>query len=169
MRVFCCARAVLCACRVVSVLCCVCVVVGVRGVVCACLVGDDLVKLILQQHTFELEETAEHASEKKGRSNVSKKKKEKGREFELAKLKPSAGSVDSTQELSVDSSVRGHMFPTYQGGEDIPAFIIRFEHIALLLEVKEDALSVRLGSLLTGKTAELYSTLGTNIIRISSC
>lgn len=72
-------------------------------------------------------------------------------------MKLSEGSLDSTQLLPIDSSVIGPKFLAYQEGEDIAAFITRFEIIAMLLEVREDTVAVRLGSLLTGKAAKLYS------------
>ncbi|XP_045111722.1 uncharacterized protein LOC123504882 [Portunus trituberculatus] len=95
------------------------------------------------------------------------------REFELAKLASELGA-------SPDAGVRGRKLPAYQG-EDIPtyltrferiatlltidelsriaAYLTRFERIATLLTIDEECLAVRLGSLLTGKAAELYPPL----------
>ena len=56
-----------------------------------------------------------------------------------------------------DPSVRGPKLPAYQESEDIAAYLTRFERIARLLKIEDDTLAVRLGSLLTGKTASLYS------------
>ena len=59
----------------------------------------------------------------------------------------------------VDSSVSRPKLPMYQEGEDITTFLTRFERIAHLLNVDETTYAVRLGSQLTGKAAEIYTTL----------
>ena len=87
--------------------------------------------------------------------------REKERVFELAKLK--LIKEKPTPKLQ-DSSVRGTKLPAYQEDEDIASYLTRFERIAQLLGAEDDTLAIRLGSLLTGKAAKLYSTLDINTI-----
>ncbi|KAK8382954.1 hypothetical protein O3P69_011484 [Scylla paramamosain] len=68
---------------------------------------------------------------------------------ECAEAKPSL--------LHHGSSVQGPELPTYQESEDVASYLT-------LLEVGESSLAVQMGSLLTRKAAELYSTLNTNTI-----
>ncbi|XP_076030915.1 uncharacterized protein LOC143019101 [Oratosquilla oratoria] len=58
---------------------------------------------------------------------------------------------------SQDIFVKRPDLPTYQE-EDIASYLSRFERVANLLQVEEDSLAARLGSTLTCKAAELYST-----------
>ena len=80
----------------------------------------------------------------------------------MAKLRLAKESTEAKSSvLPHDKSVRG---PTYPEGKDIACYLTRFEWIATVLEVEENSLGVLLGSLLTGKEAELYSSLHTNTI-----
>ncbi|XP_076053612.1 uncharacterized protein LOC143032622 [Oratosquilla oratoria] len=76
------------------------------------------------------------------------------KEIELAKLAPDSRN----QPFSQDIFVKRPDLLTYQEGEDIASYLSRFERVANLLQVEEDSLAARLGSTLTGKAAELYST-----------
>ncbi|XP_076033642.1 uncharacterized protein LOC143020782 [Oratosquilla oratoria] len=76
------------------------------------------------------------------------------KEIELAKLAPDSRNQPSSQDIFV----KRPDLPTYQEGEDIASYLSRFERVANLLQVEEDSLAARLGSTLTGKAAELYST-----------
>ncbi|XP_037774421.1 uncharacterized protein LOC119570973 [Penaeus monodon] len=51
----------------------------------------------------------------------------------------------------------------YQEGEDFASYLIRFERVASLLDISEDSYAVRLGSLLTGKAVEIYTSLSPEI------
>ncbi|XP_076057552.1 uncharacterized protein LOC143035027 [Oratosquilla oratoria] len=75
------------------------------------------------------------------------------KEIELAKLAPDSRNQTSSQDIFV----KRPDLPTYQE-EDIASYLSRFERVANLLHVEEDSLAARLGSTLTGKAAELYST-----------
>ncbi|XP_076064956.1 uncharacterized protein LOC143038997 [Oratosquilla oratoria] len=76
------------------------------------------------------------------------------KEIELAKLAPDSRNQPPSQDIFV---MRPDL-PTYQEGEDIASYLSRFKGVANLLQVEEDSLAARLGSTLTGKAAELYST-----------
>ncbi|XP_076049187.1 uncharacterized protein LOC143029893 [Oratosquilla oratoria] len=76
------------------------------------------------------------------------------KEIELAKLAPDS----RYQPTSQDIFVKRPDLPMYQEGEDIASYLSRFERVANLLQIEEDSLAARLGSTLTGKAAELYST-----------
>ncbi|XP_076058196.1 uncharacterized protein LOC143035258 [Oratosquilla oratoria] len=78
------------------------------------------------------------------------------KEIELAKLAPDSRNQPSSQDIFVKRPDLD--LPTYQEGEDIASYLSRFERVANLLQVEEDSLAARLGSTLTGKAAELYST-----------
>ena len=141
--------------------------------------GNDIGRFVLRQQTYKREERAierEREREEKEREEREKERqlerergereeREKKREFELAKLRLAKESAEAKPALLYhDSSVRGSKFPTFQEGEDIASYLTRFERIATLLKVKGSSLAVRLGSLLTGKAAELYSSLDTDTI-----
>ena len=49
--------------------------------------------------------------------------------------------------------------PSYSDGEDITAYLIRFERIASLLQIDRETYAIHLGSLLSGKALQLYSAL----------
>ena len=53
--------------------------------------------------------------------------------------------------------------PSYTDDEDITAYLIRFERIALLLRIERDSYAVHLASLLSGKALQLYSALSSAI------
>ncbi|XP_076064947.1 uncharacterized protein LOC143038987 [Oratosquilla oratoria] len=76
------------------------------------------------------------------------------KEIEFAKLAPDSRNQPSSQDIFVKQPD----LPTYQEGEDIASYLYRFERVANLIQVEEDLLAARLGSTLTGKAAELYST-----------
>ncbi|KAF7685984.1 Retrovirus-related Pol polyprotein from transposon, partial [Cucumispora dikerogammari] len=53
--------------------------------------------------------------------------------------------------------------PRLLEGEDLPAYFIRFERIASLLNLDRASLAIRLGSSLSGKAADIYSSLSAEI------
>ncbi|XP_076067759.1 uncharacterized protein LOC143040565 [Oratosquilla oratoria] len=75
-------------------------------------------------------------------------------EIELAKLAPDSRNQPSSQDIFV----KRPDLSTYQKGENIASYLSRFERVANMLQAEEDSLAARLGSTLTGKAAELYST-----------
>ena len=73
-------------------------------------------------------------------------------ELEMAKI---SGIITPTFS---DPSVKPSL-PAYRDGEDISSYLIRFERIAQLLNLNPDSYAVRLGSLLTGKAVDIYTSL----------
>jgi len=57
----------------------------------------------------------------------------------------------------------------YTDGEDIANYLVRFERVAALLNVDVDTYAVRLGSLLTGKAADIYTSLSPEITSKYEC
>ena len=140
------------------------------------LTGEAVAKFVMQQQALEREDRAREREDKEKQREREEKQREreekerereereKEREFELAKLQLTKDVTKTTPQPSQDSSVRGPKLPAYVEGEDIAAYLTRFERIAQLLKVDNATYAVRLGSLLTGKAAELYATLDINTI-----
>ena len=55
-------------------------------------------------------------------------------------------------------------FPIFKDSDDITSYFTRFEKIATLLQVDKETYAVRVGSLLTGRAAKIYSSLPTDTI-----
>ena len=97
-------------------------------------------------------------------------KERERREFEIAKLKAetelaqarAAGGVTNPTFHYTDAVARPKL-PTYTDGEDIASYFVRFERVADLLNISRDTYAVRLGSLLTGKPVEIYTSLSPEI------
>ena len=93
------------------------------------------------------------------------------REFELSKLREEAElararASSAKEQLPISyhpDAVSRPSLPTYKDGEDIASYLIRFERVAELLKVSKDTYAVRLGSLLTGKPVEIYTSLSPEI------
>lgn len=79
-------------------------------------------------------------------------------DLELARIAAGGGNDRSTAVR-----VEKPRLPSYKDGEDMPAYLVRFERVCDLLELSRDSLAVRLGSLLSGKAAEIYSSLTPNV------
>nr|XP_027232840.1 uncharacterized protein LOC113824300 [Penaeus vannamei] len=62
------------------------------------------------------------------------------------------------EELGLKGNDIAHL-PVFKDGEDITSYLIRFERIANLLNFKEETYAIRLGSLLTGKAVDIYTSL----------
>ncbi|XP_037804439.1 uncharacterized protein LOC119598726 [Penaeus monodon] len=69
---------------------------------------------------------------------------------------------NSLSPIHVSGAVRPNL-PVYQEGEDFACYLIRSERVASLLDISEDSYAVRLGSLLTGKAVEIYTSLSPEI------
>lgn len=67
--------------------------------------------------------------------------------------------TNTSRVIVAESSVVPPKLLTYQGVEDITTFLTQFERTAKLLQVDQVTYVVRLGSQLTGKAAEIYTTL----------
>ena len=78
----------------------------------------------------------------------------KVREHELAMAQVNANNNNASlipPVLLTDSP----KLPIFKDGEDITSYLIRFEHIASLLNVDPGTYAARLGSLLTGKAVDI--------------
>ncbi|XP_050704378.1 drebrin-like [Eriocheir sinensis] len=91
--------------------------------------------------------------------------REREREHALAlerlKLQVAGGSA-ALGVPSVDFAARPKL-PSYREGEDIASYFTRFERVATLLNIAKSSYAVHLGSLLTGKLAEFYTTLSEEV------
>ena len=65
--------------------------------------------------------------------------------------------------LHLNDSVSRPKLPLLQDGEEITSYFNRFERVAELLSVDPDSYAARLGSLLTGKAAQIYTSLSADI------
>lgn len=83
-------------------------------------------------------------------------------ELEMAKIKVGNNCNNSISPINVSGAVRPNL-PVYQEGEDFASYLIRFERVASLLDINEESYDVRLGSLLTGKAVEIYTSLSPEI------
>ena len=92
------------------------------------------------------------------RNEMDKKKME--HEEEMARIE---ASRNAPQVLEAVPNVARPTLPEYKDGEDISTYIIRFERVAALLNIPQAQYAVRLGSKLTGKAAEIYTSLSPEI------
>ena len=88
----------------------------------------------------------------------------KEREHELAvlQLRVQAGTESSEQsEASSSCQLQNNSvkLPYFNDGEDISAYLMRFERLAVLMNIKPEHYAIHLGSLLKGKALKIYSTL----------
>ena len=83
------------------------------------------------------------------------------KELELARL----AAQGRSERASPDNHVSKPCLPQYQEGEDIASYLVRFERVAELLNVDEESYAIRLGSLLTGKAADIYISLSSEITK----
>ncbi|MPC50077.1 hypothetical protein E2C01_043899 [Portunus trituberculatus] len=75
------------------------------------------------------------------------------------------GLWECSPTLSTSLSRRDHprrYLPVYQG--DLVSYLTRFERIAALLNIPQDNYAIRLGGLLSGKLAEIFTTLADDLI-----
>lgn len=136
------------------------------------LTGEAVAQYVVNQQTIGREERAkEREIEKikyeaeKYKLDVEHEKVKLEHELELARLNnPSAPEV----RCEVERAVRPNL-PVYTEGEDIANYLVRFERVAALLNVDVDTYAVRLGSLLTGKAADIYTSLSPEITSKYEC
>ncbi|XP_045134079.1 uncharacterized protein LOC123517739 [Portunus trituberculatus] len=129
--------------------------------------GAELGQYVLQQQAIERDQRATEREEK--RLLAEREERAAERDFQLAKLQAEKEIqlARSTGQGKVSTSscenVRGPKLPTYQEGDDISNFLVRFERVAELLQIDKDSYAARLGCLLTGKATELYTSLSADI------
>ena len=93
------------------------------------------------------------------RIEAEKEKVRLAHELELAKVNATNSGVVPVAAADV---VRPTL-PVFKEGEDMASYLIRFERISSLLNLKPDTLAVRLGSLLTGKAVDIYTSLSPTV------
>ncbi|KAK3884897.1 hypothetical protein Pcinc_010871 [Petrolisthes cinctipes] len=136
--------------------------------------GEEIGRYVIQQQAFDREERAmkrreelelmkrrEEQEEKEQQRKQELAKLEADKEIELARIAASAKSPSSASGGECADRPR---LPAYNDGEDFCSYHTRFERIAELLKVDKEAYAIRLGSLLSGKVAKIYSSLPSEII-----
>ena len=131
--------------------------------------GDDLLKYILHQQTIHREERAkereavrdtERARLDALKIEADKEKAKQDHDLQMAKVNsPTIAGVNPSPK------VQRPTMPLYQDGEDIANYLVRFERVAELLGIDTDSYAVRLGSLLTGKAVNVYTSLSPDITK----
>lgn len=121
--------------------------------------SEALAKFVLQQQAMLRDERANEREERAKERDREERAKEREleHELELARINARKDKV-ALPELSNLPSL-----PVYRDGEDISSYFIRFERIAKLLNIDESTYAVRLGSLLTGRAIEIYTSLSPDI------
>ena len=79
-------------------------------------------------------------------------------QHELALVQARAEVAPERASLSVDP-INKPRLPVYRDGEDITSFLVRFEHIAELLNLIRNTWAIHLGTLLSGRAVEIYASL----------
>ena len=110
--------------------------------------GQTLAQWVLEQQKLEREERQREREERQA-------EREKG--IRLAEL--NAKEKEKVNLLLPHDSVNRPTLPTYKEDEDIATYLVRFERVAQMLQLEEQSYAVRIGCLLTGKAAELYTSL----------
>ena len=132
--------------------------------------GAEIGRYVVQQQAIEREQRTAEREEKRLLAEREEKAAEREakaaeRDFQLAKLQAekeielARRTGQGKITTSSCENVRGPKLPTYQEGEDINNFLVRFERVAELLKIDKDSYAARLGCLLTGKATELYTSL----------
>lgn len=74
-----------------------------------------------------------------------------------------AAAAKATHSIDIEWADRPRLLANSEG-ENFASYPTRFESIAELLKVDKEVYAVRLGSLLSGKAAKIYSSLSSEII-----
>jgi hypothetical protein len=98
------------------------------------------------------------AAESAARAEAAERELARAHEIRLLELRPSAINDASLSDVALRPKL-----PTYRDGDDITSYLIRFERIAALLQLKRESYAIRLGSLLTGKAVKIYAALAPEI------
>ena len=114
-----------------------------------------------QQAKLEAEKAKLEAENEKARIDADLQKVKLQHDLDLARLNTPASLASS----GIGDSALRPKLPLFKDGDDITSFLIRFERIAELLNVDKDSYAVRLGSLLTGRAVEIYTSLSPDITK----
>ena len=128
------------------------------------LTGESVGQYIMQQQAAAREERAQARQLEKqkieaeaSRIEAEREKVKLAHELELAKL----GKPVMTEPGTL--SVNQPRLPEYKDGEDMASYLVRFERVGNLLGIPENSYAVRLGSLLTGKAVDIYTSLSPEV------
>nr|XP_027217520.1 uncharacterized protein LOC113810035 [Penaeus vannamei] len=117
--------------------------------------GNDIAQYVISQQTLAREERAKEREFQKEQLEAEKERVKLEHELQMARLNNSDSSLNP---VLFDGASRPSL-PVFKDGEDITSYLIRFERIANLLNFKEETYAIRLGSLLTGKAVDIYTSL----------
>ncbi|XP_076039591.1 uncharacterized protein LOC143024613 isoform X1 [Oratosquilla oratoria] len=151
------------------------------------LAGGDVGKYVIEQQAIEREEREKERRAKKeeiehktrlAEIEAEKAKIEAEREKAKIEAEKEKAKIEAEKELELaritatkqptatpHDSVSRPQLPLLQEGEDIASYLNRFERIAELLKLSSDSYAVRLGTLLTGKAADMYISLSPEITK----
>ena len=121
--------------------------------------GSDIATYVVQQQAYAREERAHERQVLKEKAEREERERERAHQLELARL---AGITPAVNPVLVEGAVRPTL-PVYKDGDDMGSYLIRFERVAELLKISETSYAVRLGSLLTGKAVDIYTSLPPDI------
>lgn len=110
---------------------------------------------VLQQQQIAREERAKEREEK----DKEREEKEKERAHEIRMLQLRTETRENQPAPNYVLPTYLPKLPPYCDGDDITAYLIRFERIAELLQISENDYAAHLGSLLSGRALQIYSSL----------
>ncbi|XP_047478945.1 uncharacterized protein LOC125032028 [Penaeus chinensis] len=124
--------------------------------------GDALYDYVSKQQNIFREERTKERELQKLHIEAENQKVRLAHELEMTKIR--ANNNASITLVFSDDTVRPSL-PVFHDSEDISLYLIRFERVADLLNIKKESYAVRLGSLLTGKAVDVYTSLSPEITK----
>ena len=123
------------------------------------LIGKELLDWVDQKEKVSYERAERAAARELEKEKMLTERVDK--EIQLETLRQQGGGSGSSRPVSVSLDTTKPV--PYKDGEDITAYIIRFERIASMLGWDKDSWAVKLGSLLQGKALDVFSSLGVSV------
>ena len=120
---------------------------------------ENIARYVSEQQAILREERAKERELQKLQIEADNQKTRMDHDLAMAKLKSTQNAIDP---VSATGIVRPTL-PVFKDDEDISNYLIRFERVADLLNIDKSTYAVRLGSLLTGKAVEVYTSLSPQI------
>ena len=127
--------------------------------------GDQISKYIFEQQKILRDERASNREIEK--LKIETTEREKIRQHELAMIQASANSTPNAS-MSVHTNnllMSKTKLPTLKDGDDISSYFVRFERICEMLNIPETSYAVTVGSLITGKTVDIYASLSADVTK----
>ena len=118
--------------------------------------------VLTQQNLYRDERAGERAERERERAGREREREEKERErTEKERVREHEVRLLELRREPPEPqlNITPPKLPIYRDGEDITAFLIRFERIAELIRLDVNLYAVHLGSLLSGKALAIYSSL----------